>query len=424
MRFIIEARIVDEASSSKPMLLGEIERPDAELDPATLGLTLAEGRRLVRDAQQALVTQQVARWLQQRSVCDCCGTPYAHKDERTVVFRSIFGRLALPSPRWFECVCKDGNTSRRPTWSPLAAALPERVSPQLEHLLVKFAAHLPYARAVEVLQDLLPLDECISVSATKNRVRAMADHLENIVATGIEKLPRAKEPATPSVTVNSIAVDSVWLRHCTPTRSYARQVSIAAARATLADGTTQLCGYVTKQVQRGSKRLDLFVSQLGVRPHERVTAVADAAGEFETALGESQYVSLRIVDWFHIAMKFRAAQLSASGMREQLPDNWEGISLRLERAKWRLWHGRAKSAIEAISTIAPVIEALDVEDASTLLRNVDKLLTYLESNERYLIDYGKRYRAGLPISSAPAESAVNELVSLRNVSMTLRHHSS
>ena len=88
------------------------------------------------------------------------------------------------------------------------------------------------------------------------------------------------------------------------------------------------------------------------------------------------------------------------------------ISLRLERAKWRLWHGRAKSAIEAISIIAPVFEILDV-DGSTLLRNVDKLQTYLESNERYLIDYGKRYRADLPISSAPAESAVNELVSLR-----------
>jgi hypothetical protein len=413
MRFIIEARVVDDESSDEPILLGEIERPDLELDPATLGLTLAEGRCLLRDAQQALVTQQVARWLQRQSMCDCCGSPYAHKDQRTVTYRSIFGRLALLSPRWFECSHKCERVGSRSTFSPLTIALPERVSPQLEQLQVKFAAHLPYARAVEVLQELLPLDECISVSATKNRVRAMADHLEAMVATGIEKLPRAQEPAAPSAKVKSIAVDSVWLRHCAPMRTHARQVSIAAARATLADGTTRLCGYVTKQVQRSSKRLDLFVSQLGVRPHERVTAVADAAGEFETALGESQYVSLRIVDWFHIAMKFRAAQLSASGIREQLPDHWKGISMRLERAKWRLWHGRAKSAVEAISTIAPVIEALGVECASTLLRNVDKLQTYLESNERYLIDYGKRYRAGLPISSAPAESAVNQLVSLR-----------
>ena len=65
MRFIIEARVVDDESSDEPILLGEIERPDLELDPATMGLTLAEGRCLLRDAQQALqlvagfVTRQI-----------------------------------------------------------------------------------------------------------------------------------------------------------------------------------------------------------------------------------------------------------------------------------------------------------------------------------------------------------------------------
>ena len=155
--------------------MGEIERPDLELDPATMGLTLAEGRCLLRNAQQALVTQQVARWLQRRSMCDCCGSPYAHKDQRTAMYRSIFGRLAVPSPRWFECSCKCERVGSGSTFSPLTIALPERVNPQLEQLQVKFAAHLAYAWAVEVLQELLPLDECISVSATKNRVRAMAD---------------------------------------------------------------------------------------------------------------------------------------------------------------------------------------------------------------------------------------------------------
>ena len=98
MRFIIEARVVDDESSDEPILLGEIERPDLELDPATIGLTLAEGRCLLRDAQQALVTQQVARWLQRRSMCDCCGSPYAHKDQRTVTYRSIFRSLGTAQP--------------------------------------------------------------------------------------------------------------------------------------------------------------------------------------------------------------------------------------------------------------------------------------------------------------------------------------
>jgi hypothetical protein len=38
---------------------------------------------------------------------------------------------------------------------------------------------------------------------------------------------------------------------------------------------------------------------------------------------------------------------------------------------------------------------------------------YLESNGQYLVNYGWRYRRGMPISSSIAESAVNEVVSLR-----------
>ena len=37
---------------------------------------------------------------------------------------------------------------------------------------------------------------------------------------------------------------------------------------------------------------------------------------------------------------------------------------------------------------------------------------YLESSGQYLINYGSRYRRGMPISSSIAESAVNEVVSL------------
>src|SRR5437899_8108716 len=38
---------------------------------------------------------------------------------------------------------------------------------------------------------------------------------------------------------------------------------------------------------------------------------------------------------------------------------------------------------------------------------------YLDLNRKYLVNYGWRYRRGMPISSSIAESAVNEVVSLR-----------
>lgn len=41
--------------------------------------------------------------------------------------------------------------------------------------------------------------------------------------------------------------------------------------------------------------------------------------------------------------------------------------------------------------------------------NLSRLIGYLESNDRYLVNYRRRHYKGLPTSSSIAESAVNEL---------------
>ena len=55
------------------------------------------------------------------------------------------------------------------------------------------------------------------------------------------------------------------------------------------------------------------------------------------------------------------------------------------------------------------------EDAAyrALWWNLRGTYWYLESNAQYLVNYGWRYRRSMPISSSIAESAVNEVVSLR-----------
>jgi len=55
------------------------------------------------------------------------------------------------------------------------------------------------------------------------------------------------------------------------------------------------------------------------------------------------------------------------------------------------------------------------EDAAyrALWWNLRGTYCYLQSNAQYLVNYGWRYRRGMPISSSIAESAVNEVVSLR-----------
>ena len=71
------------------------------------------------------------------------------------------------------------------------------------------------------------------------------------------------------------------------------------------------------------------------------------------------------------------------------------------------------STLQHSSLIHNVLEKIAMLGDSALCWNLRRVWWYLRSNDRYLFNYGRRHFKGLPISSAIAESAVNELVSWR-----------
>ena len=82
-----------------------LDRDDLSAD--TLGLRLAEAKDLLVAVQDTLVEQQVQAAVAAQAACPACGKPRRHKDTRTIVVRSLFGVLRLPSPRWWHCDCRD-----------------------------------------------------------------------------------------------------------------------------------------------------------------------------------------------------------------------------------------------------------------------------------------------------------------------------
>ena len=72
-----------------------------------------------------------------------------------------------------------------------------------------------------------------------------------------------------------------------------------------------LYAYVNNQVPSAASRLDRFFKENGMHPDERVTILSDGAGEFQKAVEGSVHSLWRILDWFHIAMKFRVIEQSA-----------------------------------------------------------------------------------------------------------------
>ncbi len=73
--------------------------------------------------------------VQQR--CPRCAQAFRHKDQHPLVFRTLFGNLEFPSPRWFQCACQPHETR---TFSPLANLLPEHCSPERLYLSCCFRA--------------------------------------------------------------------------------------------------------------------------------------------------------------------------------------------------------------------------------------------------------------------------------------------
>jgi hypothetical protein len=110
------------------------------LRPEELGLTLAEAKDILLGVQRTMVTRQVEEYATQSCRCCVCGKSRPRKGKHEIVYRTLFGKLRLNSPRYYECRCEE---KRRKSASPLAELLSERAAPGLVYLETKFAMCMP-----------------------------------------------------------------------------------------------------------------------------------------------------------------------------------------------------------------------------------------------------------------------------------------
>src|SRR5256885_3680263 len=154
--------------------VAQIDRDALSVD--TLGLQLAEAKHLLQQVQAVLIDEQVRTSLAEQVACPDCGRPRAHKDMKTIVTRTLFGTLHLRSPRWHQCPCQSQPTR---TFSPLAAVLPERTTPELLYLESKFAGLISDGRSAELLAETLPLGRQLHASAVRLHALATGTRLES-----------------------------------------------------------------------------------------------------------------------------------------------------------------------------------------------------------------------------------------------------
>jgi hypothetical protein len=135
----------------------------------------------------------------------------------------------------------------------------------------------------------------------------------------------------------------------------------------------------------------------GMTHQTHLTSLCDGAVNCWTIVDALEpYVGsiTRILDWFHIAMKFK--NLATCDVTDLI-----------EKSKWSLWHGDVDKALIRLNKLLSLTKN---ENESIKIR---KLMTYVTNNKAYIVNYEDRKNKGLAFTSHMAESTVESLINQR-----------
>jgi len=136
----------------------------------------------------------------------------------------------------------------------------------------------------------------------------------------------------------------------------------------------------------------------GLHKDTWVTAICDGASNCWAIVEKlSPYCRgiTKILDWFHISMKFQNISLSTLD------------KIILEKARRHLWRGNTEFALVRLSQLVKNLNNIK------LIKKVRKLIAYITNNKANIVDYRQRKNKGLVFTSHLAGSTVESLINQR-----------
>jgi hypothetical protein len=141
-----------------------IERIE-EFSPATVGLTISEGKTILASLQQQMVTAQVQHHGVSLHRCQGCGRAFCTKGYYHSTLRSVYGNVGMRVRRLRGCSCAGLQKSSFST----VFTNQDPTTPELKYLTAKLATLLPFGKVADFLGELLPLSAQITPNTVRNR---------------------------------------------------------------------------------------------------------------------------------------------------------------------------------------------------------------------------------------------------------------
>ncbi|WP_424139207.1 ISKra4 family transposase [Roseomonas chloroacetimidivorans] len=381
-----------------------IAKPDDLTDLASLGLTLAEGKRLLAGVQREIVATQARIHAARRPGCRGCGSVCRVKDHRQHGIATLFGQARVRLPR-FRCGgC--GATEAGVGWPSHA-----RSTPEMDRLRAQFSALMTYRTAAEMLAQLFPVDAGTDPEILRRHTFKVAESLP---------VPATAEPASPAEAI-VVTLDSTFIRSC---EEGERHLEVRIGNVETTTGRRQVFGAVAKTDTDPAVLIRRSIDAVGRTEGTALTAFTDGCPGLRRILIRAGVDGLPILDWFHVAMRLQHLMQIAGALSSDDPERAVAKAViveEVERLRWRLWNGKAKDAGISIDRIRAVMHHFRGEPGShrsiapsrklwTALRALDG---YLIGQSDWLVNYGERHRAGLRVGTALTEGTANFLVNRR-----------
>jgi hypothetical protein len=385
-----------------------------QLSPETLGLRLDEAKQMLAGVQQLMTAQQVENYVEQQRQCPHCQQPLTCKGHHQIGVRTLFGKLTLSSPRLYTCSCQP---HQQHSWSPVAALFYERSTPELLYQEVRWASLLSYGVTVKLLKDLLPMEHQLSTSTISRHVHQVAERLEGELgdeqSSFIEGCPdqwyQLPEPPAPLV----VSLDGGYVHARSKESRKDGSFEVIVGKSTTGDGATTRFGLVSGYDTKPRRRLFEILQAQGLQMNQAITFLTDGGDTVRDLTEGHSPLTSHILDWFHITMRITVLSQMAKGI--PVEHKGEQFEEELERVKWFLWHSNVYKALQVLEGLELDVDAGASLEARKLARTLHEFEQYIRTNQSSIPNYGDRYRNGEAISSAVAESSVNQVISKRFV---------
>lgn len=374
-----------------------------------LGFTHKEQIDIISGCQDSLLKAQSESLFEDIEVCPKCQGKLKFAGKVESLFHSVFSDHKVPVKRR-KCCNKECGWTSVPS---IGSLFRTNSHPDLSKLQTETAANSTYRSSQKILNAMSYYERKVNnhkhlhriVEAVGNYISEyQSQHIPREVAASKELILqvdgghlKTKDPDSRSFeALTSVIYDTENIRYSEPRKKEDNE-KIQPKRAEILSKNCAASA-LDDNLLTIKKQTLLAAKKQGMTIETNVTALCDGAKNcwsvVESLEDQCNKVD-KILDWFHIAIKFQNITLP------------KYLTTKFDKIKWCIWHGMSDEGINRFDEIITKTRAQKMKE------RLQKLKNYLINNQHYLVNYSERYKEGKLISSSLAESNVESLINQR-----------